>query len=115
MKKAALIIGLVTAQAFAIGAFAQAAPPDPLALPNKPHLDVKPGPGSQTAEGTTAAAPGPKAVKPKPPTKAEKAAAKKERIAARETRAADRKVSASGSATSPLYPNAVGSPSTGPK
>lgn len=113
MKKAALIIGLVTAQAFAIGAFAQTTPTDPLALPNKPHLDVKPSPASMTAEGTAVASP--KTAKPAPVVQSDKKMAKKERIAAREQRAKDGKASVSGSATSPLYPNAVGSPSTGPK
>ncbi len=111
MKKAALIIGLVSAQAFAIGAFAHAAPTDPLALPNKPHLDLKPGSASQTAEGTTAA-PASKAAKAKP-TKAEKQAAKKERSAERKQTIAEQNAPPQvGSAASP---SGVKSPDSGPK
>ena len=113
MKKAALIIGLVTAQAFAIGAFAQTTPTDPLALPNKPHLNVKPGPASTTAEGTAVA--DPKTAKPAVAGQPAKKMSKQERKDAREQREKDAKASPGGRATSPLYPNAVGSASTGPK
>lgn len=113
MKNAALVIGLVTAQAFAIGAFAQTTPTDPLALPNKPYLDLKPGAASTTAEGTTVTSPN--QAKTPPVAQANKKMTAKERKEAREPRAEERKAKASGTAISPLYPNATGTSNSGPK
>ncbi|MES3010979.1 MAG: hypothetical protein V4738_09355 [Pseudomonadota bacterium] len=111
MKKAALIIGLVSAQAFAIGAFAQTTKTDPLSLPNSPHLNVAPADAQRTPEDTPK--PGKSNAAATSATKADKQMAKQERVAARKNRIAEQ--NAAPPAGSAASPSGVKSPDSGPK